>query len=69
MIRIAHLTQTYHQKPVVNDVSFPIRTGQCTALIGPNGSGKTTLIDMIIGDRHPVQGTIEDPDQQLDGEM
>ncbi|HAR6155733.1 TPA: ABC transporter ATP-binding protein [Staphylococcus pseudintermedius] len=68
MIRIAHLTQTYHQKPVVNDVSFPIRTGQCTALIGPNGSGKTTLIDMIIGDRHPVQGTIEDPDHLLTSE-
>ncbi|QHW36020.1 ABC transporter ATP-binding protein [Staphylococcus ursi] len=68
MIRIAHLTQTYHQKPVVNDVSFQIHAGQCTALIGPNGSGKTTLIDMIIGDRHPVQGTIEDPDHLLTSE-
>lgn len=69
MIRIAQLTQTYHQKPVVNDVSFQIHAGQCTALIGPNGSGKTTLIDMIIGDRHPVQGTIEDPDHLLTSEQ
>lgn len=68
MIRIDHLTQIYHQNPVVNDISFQIHAGQCTALIGPNGSGKTTLIDMIIGDRHPVQGTIEDPDHQLTSE-
>lgn len=69
MIRIDHLTQTYHQNPVVNDISFQIHAGQCTALIGPNGSGKTTLIDMIIGDRHPVQGTIEDPDHLLTSEQ
>lgn len=69
MIRIDHLTQTYHQNPVINDISFQIHAGQCTALIGPNGSGKTTLIDMIIGDRHPVQGTIEDPDHLLTSEQ
>lgn len=69
MIRIDHLTQIYHQNPVVNDISFQIHAGQCTALIGPNGSGKTTLIDMIIGDRHPVQGTIEDPDHLLTSEQ
>ncbi|NBK47303.1 ABC transporter ATP-binding protein [Staphylococcus delphini] len=69
MIRIDHLTQIYHQNPVVNDISFQIHACQCTALIGPNGSGKTTLIDMIIGDRHPVQGTIEDPDHLLTSEQ
>ncbi|PCF84958.1 ABC transporter ATP-binding protein [Staphylococcus intermedius] len=65
MIQISHLTQTYNQRHVVDDVSFQIHAGQCTALIGPNGSGKTTLIDMIIGDRHPVQGTIQDLDHLL----
>lgn len=65
MIQISHLTQTYNQRHVVDDVSFQIQSGQCTALIGPNGSGKTTLIDMIIGDRTPVQGTIDDFEQLL----
>lgn len=65
MIQVSHLTQTYNQRHVVDDISFQIHASQCTALIGPNGSGKSTLIDMIIGDRRPVQGTIDDFEQLL----
>ncbi|REB90578.1 ABC transporter ATP-binding protein, partial [Staphylococcus pseudintermedius] len=39
MSRIAHLPQTYHHNPVVTDVSFPVLTSQCTALVLPNVSG------------------------------
>lgn len=65
MIDIRNVTKVYNNNKVVNDVSFQINEGECTALIGPNGAGKSTLIDMIIGDRHPNSGTIESDHNQL----
>ncbi|HCN61625.1 ABC transporter ATP-binding protein [Mammaliicoccus fleurettii] len=66
MIDVQQVTKIYHDKKVVNGVSFQINEGECTALIGPNGAGKSTLIDMIIGDRHPNDGQIVSDDHQLD---
>lgn len=66
MIDVQQVTKVYHDKKVVNGVSFQINEGECTALIGPNGAGKSTLIDMIIGDRHPNDGKIVSDDHQLD---
>ncbi|MEB7657830.1 ABC transporter ATP-binding protein [Mammaliicoccus vitulinus] len=66
MIDVQQVTKVYHDKKVVNGVSFQINEGECTALIGPNGAGKSTLIDMIIGDRHPNDGQIISDDHQLD---
>lgn len=66
VIDVQHVTKIYHDKKVVNGVSFQINEGECTALIGPNGAGKSTLIDMIIGDRHPNDGKILSDDHQLD---
>lgn len=66
MIDVQHVTKIYHDKKVVNGVSFQINEGECTALIGPNGAGKSTLIDMIIGDRHPNDGQLVSDDHQLD---
>ncbi len=66
MIDVQQVTKVYHDKKVVNGVSFQINEGECTALIGPNGAGKSTLIDMIIGDRHPNDGQIVSDDHQLD---
>lgn len=65
MIKIEHITKQYQQQKAVNDVSFTITEGICTALIGPNGSGKSTLIDLLIGDRHADSGIIKDPLQLL----
>jgi len=66
VIDVQQVTKVYHDKKVVNGVSFQINEGECTALIGPNGAGKSTLIDMIIGDRHPNDGQIVSDDHQLD---
>jgi len=35
------------EHPVLEDLSFELRPGQTTAIIGGTGSGKTTLVDLI----------------------
>ena len=36
-------------RPVVNNVSFTVPSGQTVALVGPSGSGKSTLLKLILG--------------------
>ncbi|MEE1618593.1 ABC transporter ATP-binding protein [Brachybacterium sp. J153] len=42
----------------VDDVSFQLRRGMVTALVGQSGSGKSTLARMITGVDRPTKGTI-----------
>ena len=52
-LRVAHLTVRRGDCPVVDDVSFEARPGDCIGLIGPNGAGKTTLLRALQGlERH-----------------
>ncbi|GAB3077481.1 ABC transporter ATP-binding protein [Pedococcus soli] len=46
------------QTLAVDDVSFALRKGEVTALVGQSGSGKTTLARMITGVDKPSSGTI-----------
>lgn len=42
--------------PVLDGVSFTLRTGEFTALLGPNGSGKSTLLHCLSGVLEPWRG-------------
>ena len=44
-----HLRKSYSGKPVVQDVSLSVESGQVVGLLGPNGAGKTTCFYMIVG--------------------
>ncbi|HEY7143868.1 MAG TPA: metal ABC transporter ATP-binding protein [Streptosporangiaceae bacterium] len=45
-------------REVLHDVSFTIRAGEFTGLIGSNGAGKTTLLRVILGLQAPAAGTV-----------
>ena len=48
-IEVRHLTKTFEDKLVLDDVSMALGAGKVTALMGPSGQGKTTLARIIAG--------------------
>jgi ATP-binding cassette subfamily B protein len=46
------------ERPVVRDLTFAIRPGQTTAIIGGIGSGKSTLINLILRFIDATTGTV-----------
>ena len=55
---VTGLTVSYHDEPVVRDVSVQIAPRQLVAIIGPNGAGKSTLLKAVLGLVHMDGGTI-----------
>ena len=47
-----------HDHPILRDVSFSIRAGTRTTLMGQNGAGKSTLFKLIMGEFKPTSGKI-----------
>ncbi|MSR86579.1 ABC transporter ATP-binding protein [Candidatus Peribacteria bacterium] len=47
-IECKHLTFSYTDRDVLKDISFTIKKGQMTAIVGPTGSGKSTLISLLM---------------------
>jgi peptide/nickel transport system ATP-binding protein len=50
----------------VDDVSFALRPGQVSALVGQSGSGKTTIARILTGVERPTSGTIRFKDESVD---
>ncbi|QEY31915.1 ABC transporter ATP-binding protein [Synechococcus sp. RSCCF101] len=46
------------RKLVLSDISFTMRSGDFTALVGSSGSGKSTLLRLVAGLDHPSSGSI-----------
>lgn len=59
MIRLTGVTQHYGVRPVLEDVSLLIETGERVVVLGPNGMGKTTLLGVMAGVLSPQHGEVE----------
>lgn len=57
-IVVDHLTLSYGDKKVLKDVSFSIKAGTKTAIIGPTAAGKTQLLQLMTGLLPPTSGKI-----------
>lgn len=44
--------------PVLDGVSFSLRPGSATAIVGPSGSGKSTVLALIAGLHEPTRGRV-----------
>ncbi len=59
IIRFENVSFGYgHNKPILEDVSFPIRRGAKLTLMGQNGAGKSTIFGLITGAHHPEDGKV-----------
>ena len=46
------------QKPVIDDLTLKVRTGEYLAIVGKSGSGKSTLLRLLLGFEKPERGAI-----------
>lgn len=58
MIAVENLNTYYGHIHAVKGITFQVRQGEITALIGANGAGKSTTIKTICGLLHPREGSI-----------
>lgn len=58
MLEIKDLNVVYGSVPVLQNITFSLRPGELTALVGRNGSGKSTLLSCV-NQRLKYTGTIE----------
>ena len=58
MLRFDHVSLTYGNQTILDDLSFEIQEGQFAVLIGPSGCGKTTTLKMINRLIQPDSGRI-----------
>ena len=67
MIAIRHLSKSFGNLRVLDDVTLDIHRGAVTAILGPNASGKSTLLKCILGLVNPDQGKILIDDEPIAG--
>ena len=58
-ISLRDVTIVYDEKKVLNDVSFEVKAGTKTAILGPVAAGKTQLLYLLTGLLNPTSGIIE----------
>ncbi|MRG48790.1 ATP-binding cassette domain-containing protein [Chitinophaga sp. SYP-B3965] len=64
-IALNNITLQYGQKFVLKDVSFSIKAGSRTAIIGPTAAGKTQLLYLLTNLVKPNAGTITYDDRDI----
>lgn len=58
MIEVKHLSKRFQNNVVLDDVSFSLKEGEVTSLIGPSGTGKSTLLRCLDQLEIPESGSI-----------
>ena len=57
-VELSHVNLTLGAKTVLKDVSFAVKPGTRTAIIGPTAAGKTQLLYLLTGLQAPTAGTV-----------
>jgi ATP-binding cassette subfamily B protein len=58
-IHFKNVTLSYGEKPVLKNISFSVRAGSNTAIIGPTAAGKSQLLYLLVNLIPPDAGSIE----------
>jgi zinc transport system ATP-binding protein len=65
-IELKDINYSFNDHPVLESISFDIKSGEYLGIIGPNGGGKTTLIRIMLGLLKPTSGTVKIFGQEID---
>jgi energy-coupling factor transport system ATP-binding protein len=57
VVHVRKLTLAYGKYTVLHDISFEVRPGEITVLMGRNGTGKSTLLRSLMGLHQPAGGS------------
>ncbi|XP_035291591.1 ATP-binding cassette sub-family B member 9 [Anguilla anguilla] len=61
LVEFQNVTFAYPTRPeaeILKDVSFAVRPGEVTALVGPSGSGKSSCVSLLENFYAPLQGQV-----------
>jgi ATP-binding cassette subfamily B protein len=58
-IGLKNISLFYGEKPILKNISFSIKAGSRTALLGPTAAGKSQLLYLLTGLIDPASGAIE----------
>ena len=58
VLTVDHISKTFGEKILFEDVSFGIETGDKIGIIGVNGTGKSTFMNVVAGIEPPDSGSI-----------
>ena len=58
VVEAVHVSKSYGENVLMDDLCFRLPAGGIVGIIGPNGCGKTTLLRMIMGQEEPDSGQL-----------
>ena len=58
MIEARHISLTFGENKVLDDISFEFEVGKTNLVIGQSGSGKTVLVKCLVGLHEPDEGEV-----------
>ena len=58
IIRLDHISKSFGDKKVLDDISLSVKRGEFVTFLGPSGCGKTTTLRLIAGFGKPDEGTV-----------
>ncbi len=59
VIDVEHLSKSYGERVLIDDLTFSVPKGAIVGIVGPNGAGKSTLFKMLTGTEQPDSGEID----------
>lgn len=59
MLQISHLSFSYQNQPLLENLNLALSAPEKVAIIGDNGTGKTTLLRLVSGELRPDDGSVK----------